>query len=206
MLCVLPVLGAGCRTAEPATVPFSATAVRLELPFVRQEAAHDCGLASISALCRYWQVAIPSEERAALAGRAAESGGLSGAELKTTLERRGLEVYLFQGSLDRTVTGVYAHVDSGRPPLVMLSGEGTNRHYEIVLGYDEPRGQLILLDPVRGEVVLSAATFESDWARCKRFTLLASRGSEVQVAGQRGRERRLAAQPAESQPDQGTKP
>jgi ABC-type bacteriocin/lantibiotic exporter with double-glycine peptidase domain len=190
VLSTLLLLGAGCRSAPPTKVPYSATAVRLELPFVRQESTNDCGLASISALCRYWQVALPSEERASLTRRAAETGGLSGGELQTTLERLGFEVYLFQGRLDRSATGLYKHVDSGRPPLVMLSGEGNGPHYEILLGYDEPRGNVILLDPVRGEVLLTTANFEQVWARCNHFTLLASRGQEVCLpSGPDGRQR-----------------
>lgn len=181
-MCALMLLGASCRTVEPARVPFSATAVRLDLTFVRQEARFDCGLASISALCRYWEIAIPSAEREALAERAAEQGGLSGAELQKTLEQLGLEVYLFQGSLDRTATGLYAHIDSKRPPLIMSSGDSTEPHYEILIGYDEPLGSLILLDPVRGELLVPVTEFERDWSRCKRFTLLASRRPGVPTA------------------------
>jgi hypothetical protein len=61
----------------------------------------------------------------------------------------------------------------------MLTSEGNGPHYEILLGYDEPRGNVILLDPVRGEVLLTTANFEQVWARCSHFTLLASRGQEV---------------------------
>jgi hypothetical protein len=122
------------------------------------------------------------------------------------LERIGFEVYLFPGTLDRTATGVLAHVDSRRPPLVMLSSEGSKPHYEIVLGYDEPRGHLILLDPVQGEVVLSVSRFERDWARCQRFTLLATRAQDSQAAAPRPLEPRVDEQPALSPPDQETKP
>jgi hypothetical protein len=188
----LSFLGASCRSTEPTTVPYSPTAVRLELPFVRQEAENDCGLASVSALCRYWHVAIPDAEFDALAQRADEAGGLAGGELQATLERLGFEVYLFQGSLDRSTTGLYGHVDTRRPPLVMLATEGNEPHYEIVLGYDEPRAGLILLDPVRGEVLVSTADFERDWARCNRFTLLASRGRDAFASAEQADETRKA--------------
>jgi ABC-type bacteriocin/lantibiotic exporter with double-glycine peptidase domain len=168
--------GAGCRAAPMS--PLSDSAVRLDLPLVHQDALYECGLASISALCQYWGVVIPVDERASLAQTAADNAGLSGSELRAELEQLGLEVYLFEGTLDRATTGIYAHVDAGRPPLVMLSADGTGHHYELVLGYDEPRGNLILLDPMKGEILVPVAVFERNWKRCQRFTLLACRGEE----------------------------
>ena len=93
----------------------------------------------------------------------------------TALEQSGLEVFLLPGTLDRAVTGVYSSIDAGRPPLVMLSADGTAHHYELVLGYDEPRGNLIVLDPMRGEILVPLAIFERNWERCQRFMLLACR-------------------------------
>jgi ABC-type bacteriocin/lantibiotic exporter with double-glycine peptidase domain len=178
----LCITGAGCRTVTSPQAPLSESAVRLDLPLVRQDALYDCGLASISALCQYWGVAIPAEERVALARTAADNAGLSGDELRTALEQLGLEVYLFRGGLDRSPTGLYGQVDAGRPPLVMLSADGAAHHYGLVLGYDEPRGNLIVLDPMKGEILVSAAVFDRNWARCQRFTLLACRAADVQVA------------------------
>lgn len=172
-LCALT--GAGCRSAPIRAAPLSDSAVHLELPLVRQDALYDCGLASLSALCQYWGVEIPEEQRTALARTAEESVGLSGGELCAALEELGLDAFLFQGSLDRSATGIYAHVDALRPPLVMLSPDGETFHYGLVLGYDEPRGNLILLDPMKGEILMSTETFERNWERCKRFTLLACR-------------------------------
>lgn len=179
---------ASCKTAE--RVPpraLSDEAVTLELPLVHQDALYECGLASISALCQYWGVAIPEPMRIELAKKADEEQGLSGAELCDALDRLGFEAYLFSGTLDRSVTGLYRHVDAGRPPLVMLSSErapsasnattgratGKGHHYCLMLGYDEPRANVILLDPLHGEVLTPVAVFRRDWERCKSFTLLA---------------------------------
>jgi ABC-type bacteriocin/lantibiotic exporter with double-glycine peptidase domain len=176
------VAGVGCRATTVPTAPLSESAVRLDLPLVRQDALYDCGLASISALCQYWGIAIPAEEREALARTAADNAGLSGDELRTALEQLGLEVYLFHGGLDRTATGLYGQVDAGRPPLVMLSADGTGHHYGLVLGYDEPRGNVIVLDPMKGEILVPVVVFDRNWARCQRFTLLACRAREAQLA------------------------
>ncbi len=164
-----------CRTTSTPQSPLSESAVHLDLPLVRQDALYDCGLASISALCQYWGIEIPESDRASLARTADAEAGLSGGELRAALERLGLDVYLFEGGLDRSSTGIYGHIDAGRPLLVMLSADGSAHHYGLVLGYDEPRGNLILLDPMKGEIVMPVAVFERNWARCRRFTLLACR-------------------------------
>jgi len=170
----LALSGASCKSAPVEPVYLSDSAVVLDLPLVRQDELYNCGLAAISALCQYWDVAIPPEQRAALAKLAADEKGLSGDELRAALEADGMEVFLFGGTLDRTETGVYRHVDAGRPLLVMLSPDGKSHHYCLVLGYDEPRRSLVLLDPARGEIVRSVQVFERGWAECQRFTLLAT--------------------------------
>ena len=175
-LAILLAGGSACRANLPEP-PLSESAVRLDLPLVKQDALYDCGLASISALCQYWGVEIPAEQRGALARTAEAEAGLSGAELCSALERLGLETYLFEGSLDRSVTGIYAQIDAGRPPLVMLSADGTAHHYSLVLGYDEPRGNLVLLDPLKGEILVPSSVFERNWQRCQGFTLLACRAA-----------------------------
>jgi ABC-type bacteriocin/lantibiotic exporter with double-glycine peptidase domain len=147
--------------------------VRLDLPLVQQDELYACGLASMSALAQYWGVAIPSEERLALARTAAEEQGLSGRDLRTTLEGLGLDVFVFRGGLDRGPTGVFTAIDAGHPLLVMISPDGTTHHYCLVLGYDAPRYTLILLDPRRGETLVPVDVFDREWARCERFTLLA---------------------------------
>jgi ABC-type bacteriocin/lantibiotic exporter with double-glycine peptidase domain len=164
---------AGCRSAPSEPPLLSENAVMLDLPLVRQDELYNCGLAAISALCQYWDVAIPPEQRASLSRRAQEEKGLSGSELREALEKDGMEAFLFKGSLDRTDTGLYGHLDAGRPLLVMLSPDGQSHHYCLVLGYDELRRNLVLLDPARGEVLRSLAVFERGWESCQRFTLLA---------------------------------
>ena len=179
----LALAASACRSVAGPQAPLSESAVRLDLPLVHQDALYDCGLASISALCLYWGVEIPAAERASLAHTAETKAGLSGDELRTALEQLGFEVYLFEGSVDHAVTGILGSVDAGRPPLVMLSSNGTAHHYALVLGYDEPRGNLILLDPMRGELLVPRFVFEREWARCQRFTLLASLKEALQTAG-----------------------
>jgi len=151
----------------------SESAVTLDLPLVRQDELHECGLSAIAALCQYWNLEIPPELRQELALRAKEEQGLSGGELRRALESVGMETFLFRGTLDREETGLYKHVDAGRPLLVMFAIAEEENHYGLVLGYDEPRRTLVLLDPARGEVLRRVEAFEPSWNDCNQFTLLA---------------------------------
>jgi ABC-type bacteriocin/lantibiotic exporter with double-glycine peptidase domain len=173
-LALLLELAGGCRT--PAA-PLSSEAVVLELPVVQQDELWECGLAAITALAAYYGVDLAPELRAALAKTAVEREGLSGAELREALEGEGFTVFVFAGVLEGGATGLFDHVDAGRPPLVMVSDDGELHHYCLVLGYDPPAGHIVLLDPRRGRVVLPVETFERDWERANRFTLLATPGS-----------------------------
>lgn len=174
LLLALLLLGmVGCRAQSLRPVQLSESAVLIDMPLVLQDDLYGCGLASVATLCQYWGVEIPDLDRATLAETANRSEGLSGGELLEVLRRLGLEVYLFQGARDRSLTGLYGHVDAGRPLLVMLSPDGEDRHYCLVLGYDEPRGNIILLDPLQGQVLTPVVAFDRNWGRCQRFTLLA---------------------------------
>lgn len=147
--------------------------MRLEVPLERQTGPDDCGVATLVSLCRHWGVAIDDSARAAFTEHAASHGGLSGAELCTALRERELEAFLYCGTLDRSALGLHPQIDAGRPVIVMLQRRDTTRHYVLVIGYDEPRGNLILLDSQRGEVVVPVVLFERDWNACACFALLA---------------------------------
>lgn len=151
----------------------SKEAVVLDLPFVEQDEMYACGLVALSTLCSYWNTEIPASEREELSRSARDHQGLSGGEMCDALARLGFETFLFQGALDRSPTGLLAHVDAGRPLIVMISPEPGKRHYVLFLGYDEPQRDACLLDPVRGRVIVPYETFERTWQACDRFALLA---------------------------------
>jgi ABC-type bacteriocin/lantibiotic exporter with double-glycine peptidase domain len=176
-------LAPACRGLAVRPTEMSEEAVLLTVPMVPQDDLYECGLASISALCQYHGLVVPQDERAELVALANEKEGLSGAEIRTALERLGLEVFLFPGTLDRTVSGVYHHLDQGRPLLVMISVEPGKHHYCLLTGYDPIHGNLFLSDPRRGSLVLPAEAFETLWARSGHFTLLAAPRPAVQEDG-----------------------
>ena len=174
-LAALVLTGACAAPGEPrpASDFLSRDAVVLELPVLVQDEMYSCGLVALSALCRYDAVPVPEAESRRLAELARERHGLSGGEVRDALQRLGFEVFLYEGALDRGPAGAYSQIDAGRPLIVMLSPDGEHHHYALLLGYDEPRGTVCLLDPARGQVLLPVAAFERDWARARHFTLLA---------------------------------
>jgi ABC-type bacteriocin/lantibiotic exporter with double-glycine peptidase domain len=171
---VLAVLPGCARRARPlATKWLSPQAVVLKLPLVAQEELHACGLASVKILCAYYGQDVPREREAELARLVRERRGLSGRELRGALESMGFEAFVFAGALDRGPRGLYGHIDRGRPVIVMTSPDGRANHYELFVGYDEARANVVLIDPRRGAVLLPRVRFESLWEKAKRFALLA---------------------------------
>ncbi|HEX5009805.1 MAG TPA: cysteine peptidase family C39 domain-containing protein [Planctomycetota bacterium] len=169
---VLALAAAGCASNAPRLQMLSASATVLPTPLVEQDDAHECGLAALTSLCDYYRVTIPEAQRQELARLSEEEQGLSGAELRTALQGLGFEVYVFEGSFDRAPTGVLGHLEKGRPLLVMLNHDDCN-HYDLLIGHDPERANVVLLDPSRGPVLLPDATFQSLWGAVRRFTLLA---------------------------------
>jgi ABC-type bacteriocin/lantibiotic exporter with double-glycine peptidase domain len=168
----LALASAACASTS-ARPMLSKEAKMLDLPLVEQDEMYACGLVSITALCRYWNVTIPPAESGRLAEVARANEGLSGGELREALSDLGFDTFLFRGELDHGTTGLFAHVDASRPPLVMVSPDPDSRHYVLFIGYDEPQRMACLLDPVRGRVLVPYETFEESWRACNRFTLLA---------------------------------
>jgi len=173
-LAVLPaLLAAGCHAPTLKPELMSTDAVVLDLPVLHQDELYECGFVSITALCQYYHVEIPAAQRAELVRIAHDHKGLSGAELRDALEKLGMDVYIFPGTLDHADTGLYHHADAGRPLLVMRSTNGETNHYYLLLGYDEPMHNVFLLDPIQGRVCTPERAFENEWARADHFTLLA---------------------------------
>jgi ABC-type bacteriocin/lantibiotic exporter with double-glycine peptidase domain len=178
LMLVLLGLGTGCRSSER-IVELSPSAVVLDVPVLLQAQAHECGFIAVEILCRYHGLPLAPAQAAQLRATALRENGLNGAEIRAALEASGYEAYVVAGTLDRAPTGAYEHLDRGRPLIAMSGSEDGHRHYEVLIGYDEPRDNLILLDPVRGRVARARTVFERGWARCERFLLLALPRSEA---------------------------
>ncbi len=179
-----------CAAPSPPRL-LSPTAVVLPLPVVDQDRLYDCGLVSAAALCRYYRTDVPDDLRDSLLLVAHDHHGLSGGELATALRSLGMEVWVYPGTLDRQPTGLLHHVDAGRPVLVM-TGPEDERHYVLFVGYDEALGNVCVLDPLRGQVVLPEQAFDRIWSEARRFSLLAVPAVPTAAAMPAGRERHAA--------------
>jgi ABC-type bacteriocin/lantibiotic exporter with double-glycine peptidase domain len=170
---ILPLLLlAGCGIAAYRPQDMSAHAVVLQTPVVEQDDLYDCGLAAISALCGYYGIEIPPDQRTELAQLATKNEGLSGTELREALERDGMEVYLFEGHVKEGATSLQANLLAHRPMLVMIDLGGSH-HYSLVVGFDPDADSLVLLDPLLSLIVMDAASFEARWAPTRHFAMLA---------------------------------
>jgi predicted double-glycine peptidase len=90
------------------------------------------------------------------------------------LEKQGYFVAVFSGTLDRKVSGLYRHLDLRRPLIVMIEGDGPDKnHYVLAVGYDEATDNIVLLDPVRGEIAMPLINFNKVWNKVDNFTMLA---------------------------------
>lgn len=153
---------------------FSDKAVLLDLPFESQKTPNLCGLASVEMLTRYYGVLLNDAQRQSMSDEAAKNDGISGAVLKTIMEQAGYSVAVFPGTVDRELTGIYRHLDSRRPLIVMTGTvDGKNGHYALLIGYDLERNLVALLDPARGYLAVPLEKFKKNWVQANQFTLLA---------------------------------
>jgi len=153
---------------------FSDKAVLLDLPFESQKTPNLCGLASVEMLTRYYGLLLSDAQRQSMSDEAAKSQGISGAMLKAIMEQAGYSVAVFPGTVDRELTGIYRHLDSRRPLIVMTGTvDGKNGHYSLLIGYDTERNLVALLDPARGYLAVPLENFKKKWIQTNHFTLLA---------------------------------
>jgi ABC-type bacteriocin/lantibiotic exporter with double-glycine peptidase domain len=157
--------------SEPLEV--SSDAIVVDMPVVRQEELHECGLATMAALLGYYSVPFPAEEQARLAELARAGPGLSGDELRDGLRRLGLEAFLYHGTLDRSTGGILGCLDASTPPMVLIASDQDDYHYTLVTGYEPDESGVYLFDPARGHVRMTREEFLSRWLDTGSFTLLA---------------------------------
>jgi ABC-type bacteriocin/lantibiotic exporter with double-glycine peptidase domain len=173
-LAAAALLAAGCLAPRHEVTPSSAAMV-IDVPTVSQEKADECGLASLAMLCVHYGVAVPDDVLVGLRAAAANGRGLSGAEIRDALRACGLEVHVFEGTLDEdSSASLYHQLDRSRPVLVQIGGDdGELLHAGLITGYDPVEEQLRLLDPRRGPCWLPVDRFASAWAEANHFALVA---------------------------------
>jgi hypothetical protein len=117
---------------------------------------------------------LDASQRQPLLDEAKTGEGITGASLKTALEKSGYAVSVFTGTLDHEVTGLYYHLDRGRPLIVMFAtDDGSRAHYLLVTGYDPETNMVAVLDSLSGKHAVRLKDFRSRWNNAHQFTLLA---------------------------------
>ena len=175
----------GCSTApQPRSEPpvkgtharkkLSKDAVTLRVPAVYQTEKFECGLTSLTMLFAYYGHEVDQKETVWFRKKAKEEQGIAAEDLKKYLTSQGFDAYIFKGTTSHSPpTGIYGHIDKGRPVVVVIPSSRTSRHYVLVIGYDKKKKLIALQDPVRGAVLASERQFHILWKSCGNFALLA---------------------------------
>jgi ABC-type bacteriocin/lantibiotic exporter with double-glycine peptidase domain len=161
-------LGLGCASLRTQAHPKAALAVSFEA----QAGPKLCAIACVDMLTRSYGRLLSPAARQGLLDEALATGGVSGTSLKAALEEAGYDVAVFPGRLDHSLPGLYRQLDQGRPVIVM-DGAGP-RHFCVLVGYDEDKGTIMLLDPAVGDVVMGARVYEASWGQASHFALVAT--------------------------------
>lgn len=164
--------GGTASTAQPSVVAHEGRWMMVpHFPLVLQAEDDDCGAAALAAVLRFWGYrATPQSIEAAL-GRTGHR--LQAGDMEAYARSVGLRSYVFFG----TMTDIVHELEQGRPVIVGLGKKVDAKkaisHYEVVVGYEPKKKQLLLLDPGRGWQVDSLDGFAKEWALSKGVTIVA---------------------------------
>jgi ABC-type bacteriocin/lantibiotic exporter with double-glycine peptidase domain len=141
-----------------------------DVPLVRQHAEHDCGPAALASVLARWGIAdaLPQIHRDVVTN----PNGAAAGDLRDFARKQGLAAFLVVGEESDLVRELAA----GRPVLVGLLQRYSNgqvlSHYEVVVGLNEARHRILLLDPGNGPREDSVESFTREWQGSKRLTLV----------------------------------
>jgi predicted double-glycine peptidase len=179
VLVVIAALSFGCASyrgsatsAQPSVVAQEGhwTMVR-NFPFVPQTNQSDCGAAALAAVLRYWGHPVTPQSIQGALG--AEEDRLQAGDMETYARSLGMRSYVFFG----TIKDVVYELEQGRPVIVglgkMVEEKKALSHYQVVVGWEPNKKQLLLLDPARGWQVDSLEGFGKEWAISKGVTMVA---------------------------------
>ncbi len=163
---------AGCATRPLERDAFGGLPPRVELsdtPFLPQE-QHQCGPASLAtALVAAGHTVTPEGLRPQLYLPHRE-GSLQ-AEMIAAARRQGALALPAPSSL----AGMLAEVAAGRPVIVLQNlglSWAPRWHYAVVIGYDSPRGEILLRSGTVRREVMAVRTFQHTWARSENWAMV----------------------------------
>jgi ABC-type bacteriocin/lantibiotic exporter with double-glycine peptidase domain len=168
-------LAAGCATWGAVPGPVSQQPGWLTVSGAQahaQEGPRDCGAAALTTVLGRFEPTLDLAQVRQLTGPP-DAEGISAARLRAVARARGLQAFLFSGSLD----DLDRELEAGRPVLVgVVRGHGRQRlaHYEVIAGRQRARDQLLVADPQRGWTIVSRREFLAEWEPARRLTLIVS--------------------------------
>lgn len=172
-------LSAGCAsyqgtstTVNPSVVVSQGAWILVpQFPLVLQETSDDCGAAVLASVLRFWGYSATPGSISARLGRTDKR--LKAGDMATYARSQGLHAYVFFG----TMQDIEHELARGRPVIVglgkMIGAREALSHYEVVVGYEPTKKQVLLLDPGRGWQTDSLAGFKKEWALTKAVTIVA---------------------------------
>jgi predicted double-glycine peptidase len=140
---------------------------------LRQESERDCGVVALAMVLDRWGVRDASADiRREISAK--PDRGVAARSLRAFARARGFRAFLISGNQADLVNEVRA----SRPVLVGLvqryTGQRALSHYEVVIGINEERGLVLLLDPGHGPREDELASFDREWKDAGRLTLVVS--------------------------------
>ena len=167
---------AGCATPQVAALlaqPPAALPPRIELtavPFYPQD-EYQCGPAALATTLVHAGAATTPDALVPQVYLPARKGSLQ-AEMLAAARRHGLPAYALAPGLN----DLLQEVASGTPVIVLqnLAFESAPLwHYAVVIGYDLPRGEIILRSGTTRRLATTLGKFELTWARSEHWAMVA---------------------------------
>lgn len=132
------------------------------MPLVHQT-YNACGPASITQVLGYFGINVNLADVSRLT-RPTERSYMTAQAIVDFAPKVGMEARLYRGGSLQTVRAAIR----ARLPLIALQSHITATqvipHWRVVTGYDDARGQVYLMDPLLGYVLMSYADFTRVWA------------------------------------------
>src|SRR5262245_36201604 len=155
------------REVSAATLAEQPGWVRIEhVDLVRQRGIKDCGSAALATVLGYLHPGGPAtlrRESIDAALREAPGRGLSAGELRDYARRQGFDAFVIKGAVD----DLEHEVQAGRPVIVgvhkPLSSNEALAHYEVFVGFNTQRREVLTLDPARGLRRFDLDGFLEEW-------------------------------------------
>jgi len=176
LVLALAIAAPACYSGSAQTIPASSMTalardpdweIVSDVPFVRQQTAHDCGPAALAMVLAHFRV--PPAGAPALAG-----GDVRAGTLRDVARSHGLDAYVVSG----TFADLFAQVGRGRPVVVGLAkpmaftGGRALAHYEVVIGVNRARRLILSLDPAMGLRENTLEGFAREWAPTQQVTIV----------------------------------